>query len=119
MDSEATGDRAEEPESRTGTIDDARDLDRSERRAATQKILVEADRRDQEASTRDAVSDERERAADRKAFLDPEADYPGQVARRASALDRADSKSDRESSAEDRAQLAESAIAEAPGVEAV
>ena len=117
MDSEASADRAEESEAGPGTMDDARDLDRSQRRAATQKILVEADRRDEEATTRDAVSDERERVADRKAFLDPGADYPGQVARRASALDRADSKSDRESSAEDRAQLAESTIEEAPGVD--
>jgi hypothetical protein len=116
IDFEASDDRAAaESESRPAGEDGPRDLDRSRRSAETRKIRVEADRRDQEAAIRDAVSDERERVADRKAFLDPNGDYPGQGERRASALDRADSKTDRESSAEDRAQLAESANTEEPG----
>lgn len=72
-----------------------------------QKILEDAKGRDDEATVRDAVADERDRAADLKAFTDPSGPYPGQGARRAAARDRADSKSDRESSAEDRVHLTE------------
>jgi hypothetical protein len=94
-------------ELRAPTTAEAQDLDRARRTDRTNKILVDADRRDDDATARDAVSDERERLADRRAFLDPGADYAGNGARRAAALDRADAKSDREYSAADRAQLTE------------
>jgi hypothetical protein len=71
------------------------------------KILVDAEQRDHDARDRDAVSDERERVADREAFLKNDGKYEGHRERRAAALDRADSKNDRESSAEDRANLTE------------
>lgn len=75
------------------------------RRDKTNKILADADRRDDEATARDAVSDERAEEADRAAFLESGKKYPGHGERRAAALDRSHAKSDRESSAEDRAQL--------------
>jgi hypothetical protein len=72
---------------------------------ATEKILSDASRRDDQADGRDAVSDERERSADRAAFTTTDGKYTGHAERRAAALDRADSKSDRKLSAEDRVQL--------------
>lgn len=98
---------AQEPESevRSLTKEEARDLDRARQSEKTTKILVDADRRDEEATARDAVSDERARVADREAFTRPDGTYPGQGERRAAARDRADSKRDRESSADDRLQL--------------
>jgi hypothetical protein len=70
-----------------------------------EKILVDADRRDDEADIRDGVSDKRAEAADLQAFLDTTESYSGLGERRAAALDRSHAKSDRESSADDRAQL--------------
>jgi hypothetical protein len=70
-----------------------------------EKILVDADRRDDEADLRDGVSDKRAEAADLQAFLDTSESYSGLGERRAAALDRSHAKSDRESSADDRAQL--------------
>ncbi|MCU1570195.1 MAG: hypothetical protein JWR33_936 [Naasia sp.] len=110
---ESDGGDADTPESETETElralteDEARDLDRRRRGEETKRILVDADRRDDEATARDSRSDERERLADRDAFMDPSTPYPGQAERRAAALDRSHSKSDRESSAEDRAHLTE------------
>lgn len=68
------------------------DLDRARRDERTQKILEDANDRDDEAEARDAVADERARVADREAFTDPESTYPGPGERRAAAQDRADSK---------------------------
>ena len=101
-------------ELRALTVEEARDLDldRARRGDRTEKILVDADRRDDEATARDAVSDERDRVADREAFTDPNVHYAGPGPRRAAALDRLDAKSDRESSAEDRIQLTEGEDAE-------
>jgi hypothetical protein len=70
-----------------------------------EKILVDADRRDDEADIRDGVSDKRAEAADLRAFLDTSETYSGLGERRAAALDRSHAKSDRQSSAEDRARL--------------
>jgi hypothetical protein len=70
-----------------------------------EKILVDADRRDNEADIRDGVSDKRAEAADLQAFLDTTESYSGLGERRAAALDRSHAKSDRQSSADDRAQL--------------
>jgi hypothetical protein len=69
------------------------------------KILSDADRRDAQATARDADSDKREEAADLIAFLAVGAEYRGQGERRAASLDRAHSKHDRELSARDRAEL--------------
>ena len=71
-----------------------------------EKILLDADRRDDEADIRDGVSDKRAEAADLQAFLDTKETYSGLGERRAAALDRSHAKSDRESSADDRARLA-------------
>jgi len=87
--------------------EEAHNLDRARQSDKTTKILSDADRRDEEATARDAVSDERARVADRDAFMRTDGTYPGQGERRAAALDRANAKSDRESSAEDRADLAD------------
>jgi hypothetical protein len=70
-----------------------------------EKILVDADRRDDEADIRDGVSDKRAEAADLQAFMDTTESYSGLGERRAAALDRSHAKSDRQSSADDRAQL--------------
>ena len=90
--------------------DDADAASASERTPAhdqkTEKILVDADRRDDEAAIRDGVSDKRAEAADLQAFLDTNETYSGHGERRAAALDRSHAKSDRESSAQDRAELA-------------
>ncbi|GAA1139085.1 hypothetical protein GCM10009672_06220 [Nesterenkonia lutea] len=82
------------------------DLDRARRGEKTQKILEDADDRDDAAAARDAVAEQRARVADREAFTDSGRSYSGHGERRAAAQDRADSKTDRESSAEDRARLA-------------
>jgi hypothetical protein len=87
------------------TKDEVEDLDRARRGEKTQKILQDANGRDDEATARDAVADERARVADLKGFTDPNSTYPGQGERRAAAHDRADSKTDRESSADDRTHL--------------
>ena len=93
------------PELRPPTDEEAVELGRARQEETTRKILLDADRRDDAATARDAASDEREQAADRKAFTDPAGSYPGHGERRAAARDRELSKDDRESSAEDRAQL--------------
>lgn len=89
------------------TKDEANDLDRARRREKTRKILEDASGRDDEATARDAVAEERARLADLKAFTDVNSTYPGQGERRAAAHDRAASKTDRESSADDRIHLSE------------
>lgn len=86
--------------------DESAELDRARRGEETQKILEDADDRDDDAAARDAVAEERARVADREAFTDSDRSYSGHGERRAAAQDRADSKTDRESSAEDRARLA-------------
>jgi hypothetical protein len=72
----------------------------------TEQILVDADRRDEEAEIRDGVSDKRSEAADLQAFMDTNETYSGLGERRAAAVDRSHAKHDRESSADDRAELA-------------
>jgi hypothetical protein len=99
------------------TKEEARELDRSRLGEETKKILVDADRRDDEATARDAESDRREQVADRKAFVDPSGNYPGHGERRAAALDRAYAKTDRESSAHDRALLTDGTTVEVRSAE--
>lgn len=97
---------AAKTEIRALTPTEARGLDQARGGDRTARILSDADRRDGEATVRDALSDERDRTADREAFLDPSADYKavsGQ--RRAAALDRTHAKGDRAESAEDRTEL--------------
>ncbi|POH67788.1 MULTISPECIES: hypothetical protein [Cryobacterium] len=72
-----------------------------------EKILADAERRDDQAELRDVESDKRSEAADLQAFLDTDSSYAGPGERRAAAVDRNHAKSDRESSAADRAQLSE------------
>ncbi|WP_026553087.1 hypothetical protein [Arthrobacter sp. H20] len=104
-----SADATQEPDAEVFALtqEDSREHDRSRRSDKTKKILVDAERRDEEATARDAVSDERERAADRRAFTNPDGVYTGHGARRAAAFDRANSKDDRESSADDRVKLTE------------
>jgi len=102
-----SGDPDDQSELRHMTKDESDDLDRVRRREKTQKILEDASDRDDEATARDAVADERARVADLDAFTDLNSTYEGQGERRAAAHDRADSKADRESSAEDRIHLSE------------
>lgn len=80
----------------------------------TKRILADADRRDDVATARDRVSDERANAADLLAFVDTTKTYPGHRERREAALDRSHSKRDRESSADDRARLTEDVDATDP-----
>jgi hypothetical protein len=80
-----------------------------------EQILVDADRRDDEADIRDGVSDKRSEAADLEAFLDTTETYSGLGERRAAALDRSHAKSDRESSAHDRARLSKHTDAQDDG----
>ncbi|WP_146215833.1 hypothetical protein [Cryobacterium arcticum] len=72
-----------------------------------EKILADAECRDDQAELRDVESDKRSEAADLQAFLDTNSSYAGPGERRAAAVDRSHAKSDRESSAADRAQLSE------------
>lgn len=74
---------------------------------AVRVVLADAVTRDLRAAERDARADERERAASLDSFIHPDADqYDAAIkARRASALDRSESKSDRSSSADDRSKL--------------
>ena len=102
-----SGDPDDQSELRHLTKDESDDLDRARRGEKTQKILEDASDRDDEATARDAVADERERVADLEAFTDPNSTYAGQGERRAAAHDRADSKVDREASAKDRIHLSE------------
>ena len=83
----------------------ARQSNRAVRQLETDKILIDADQRDDAATARDVASDKRERAADLKAFLDQDEPYAGLNQRRAAALDRSRAKGDREASAQDRAEL--------------
>ena len=83
----------------------ARESDRAPRQLETDKILVDADQRDDAAAARDVASDKREMVADLKAFLDSNEPYVGLDQRRAAALDRSHAKGDREASAQDRAEL--------------
>ena len=93
-------------EIRALTPGEARDLDRARGGDRTARILSDADQRDGEATIRDALSDERDRVADRDAFLDPSADFEAITdQRRAAAIDRTHAKDDRAESAEDRAEL--------------
>ena len=83
----------------------APESDRARRQSETDKILVDADQRDDAATARDVASDKRELVADLKAFLDPTEPYGGLDQRRAAVLDRSHAKGDREASAQDRAEL--------------
>ena len=103
---------APKSELRRLTKDEAGDLDEARQSGRTDKVMADAERRDEEATIRDAVSDERARVADREAFTDVNGVYKGHAERRAAALDRANSKVDREFSAEDRAYLSNDTSAE-------
>ena len=83
----------------------ARERDRAPRQSETDKILADADQRDDAATARDVTSDKREMVADLKAFLDRDEAYAGLDERRAAAWDRSQAKGDREASAQDRAEL--------------
>ena len=72
-----------------------------------ERLLADAERRDDRADLRDIEADKRSEAADLQAFLDTNEPYAGPGERRAAAVDRSHAKSDRESSAADRAQLSE------------
>jgi hypothetical protein len=98
-DSDALDDESDEAKKADGAANGKLRTDR------TRKILVDADRRDDEASARDVVADERAPTADLQAFMDLGEEYAGHGERRAAALDRAHAKGDREKSADDRAQL--------------
>ncbi|TPG14951.1 hypothetical protein [Pedococcus bigeumensis] len=77
-----------------------------ERRAQVQRVLDDADARDEQADVRDSVAADRDGVADRESFLDPDSDYDASLrARRSAAMDRSDSKDDRASAAEDRSEL--------------
>jgi hypothetical protein len=78
-----------------------------EREQETKKILAAADERDVEAELRDQVADEREKVASLQSFIHDKEYDAALRARRASALDRFDSKTDRSSGASDRAKLSE------------
>lgn len=95
-----------ESERRSLTKDGAADLGDSRRGDRTDEIMADAEKRDEKATIRDAVSDERARVADREAFTNADEKYSGHGERRAAALDRAGAKNDRESSADDREYLA-------------
>lgn len=101
---DATDDRSE---SRQLTKEESDTVDRGRRGGKTQKILDDAHARDDEATARDAVSDERSRLADLDSFADAEGVYRGHGERRAASQDRTASRIDRESSADDRRQLTE------------
>jgi hypothetical protein len=93
-------------EIRALTPGEARELDRTRGGGRTARILSDADQRDGKATTRDALSDERDRVADRDAFLDPSAGFEAITGqRRPAAIDRTHAKNDRAESAEDRAEL--------------
>ncbi|MEO6413295.1 MAG: hypothetical protein ABIO48_11990 [Pedococcus sp.] len=77
-----------------------------ERRAQVQRVLDDADARDEQADVRDSVAADRDGAADRESFLDPDSDYNASLrARRSAAMDRSDSQDDRASAADDRTEL--------------
>jgi hypothetical protein len=77
-----------------------------ERRAQVQRVLDDADARDEQADVRDSVAADRDGAADRESFLDPDSDHNASLrARRSAAMDRSDSKDDRVSAADDRTEL--------------
>ncbi|WP_157887924.1 hypothetical protein [Frondihabitans sp. PAMC 28766] len=105
-------DQGVESELRKLTKREAQDLDRGRLSDKVRKILGDADRRDDEATVRDDIADERASAADRDAFTSVDATYVGHGERRAAALDRADSKIDRESSADDRTHITEDEAAD-------
>ncbi|WP_151199564.1 hypothetical protein [Cryobacterium sp. LW097] len=90
-----------------GGQEDPRTTDPHASSEKNEKILADADQRDDEAELRDVESDKRSEAADLQAFLDTNSSYAGPGERRAAAVDRSNAKSDRESSAADRAQLSE------------
>ena len=80
-----------------------------DREKETSEILSAADERDDRAETRDRVADLRETAAGLHSFLHDKEYDAALRARRAAALDRADSKTDRTSGASDRVKLSERA----------
>jgi hypothetical protein len=79
----------------------------TDRERETDEILAAADERDAKAEMRDQVADEREKVAGLQSFLHDKEYIAALRARRASALDRSDSKNDRTSGASDRAKLSE------------
>jgi hypothetical protein len=107
--SEKSGDKADGQEPAADGQEARRGVKRNpaRRKPSTEKILVDAERRDDDANARDAVSEKREMAADLQAFLSSDEAYNGVEERRAAALDRSHAKVDREASAEDRVQLSD------------
>lgn len=93
--------------------DDAAALEAADRRpedraAKVQRIMADADARDDQADARDLVADRRDELSSRAAFLLPDADFDAALhARRSAAYDRLDAKIDRTSSAHDRSELAD------------
>jgi len=86
---------------------DAREAVQVDRREAMQRILADADQRDDQADARDSVAETRDTAASLHSFLHDGEYGPALQARRSAALDRSDSKTDRTSAAADRSELAE------------
>ena len=79
----------------------------SERRAEVQRLLDDAEARDEQADVRDTVAAARDNAGDLESFLNPSVDYDALLdARRAAARDRTYSKGDRLNAADDRSKLA-------------
>jgi len=89
------------------TTNEDRSHGAEDRRIKVEKILSDAEGRDDVATARDEVSEERSRVADRDAFLSAGDNYSGHVERRATAADRVESRKDREASASDRQRLTE------------
>lgn len=90
-------------------LSDAPGASRKKRTTRTEGILADAHNRDDQANFRDVIADDRDRAASLQSFLHDEEYDAGNKARRAAALDRADSKADRASAAADRSELADDA----------
>jgi hypothetical protein len=85
----------------------AREAVQPGRSEAVQRILADADRRDDQADARDSVATTRDTAASLHAFLHDGEYGPALKARRSAAMDRSDSKTDRILAAADRSELAE------------
>jgi hypothetical protein len=85
---------------------DAREQVQADRGEAVQRILADADDRDDQADARDSVAEARDKAASLHSFLHDGEYGPALQARRSAAVDRSDSKADRNSAAADRSDLA-------------
>ena len=86
---------------------DARETAHADRTEEVQRILADADERDDQADARDAVATTRDTAASLHSFLHDNEYGPALKARRSAAMDRAESKTDRTSAAADRSRLTE------------